>query len=55
MAIVIHPYIMGVPHRLKWFRKIFERLSARKDIVFWTGEQIHDWYKSEETRLGLHK
>jgi len=55
MAIVIHPYIMGVPHRLKWFRKIFERLSARKDIVFWTGEQIHDWYKSEETRLRLHK
>ena len=28
MAIVIHPYIMGVPHRLKWFRKIFEQLSA---------------------------
>ena len=55
MAIVIHPYIMGVPHRLKWFRKIFERLSARKDIVFWTGEQIHDWYKSEEARLDLNK
>jgi len=53
MAIVIHPYIMGVPHRLKWFRKIFEQLSAKKDVVFWTGEQIHDWYKSEEERLGL--
>ena len=53
MAIVIHPYIMGVPHRLKWFRKIFEQLSAKKDVVFWTGEQINDWYKSEEERLGL--
>ena len=24
MAIVLHPYIMGAPHRLKYFRKIFE-------------------------------
>jgi len=53
MAIVIHPYIMGVPHRMKWFRKIFETLSAKKDVLFWTGEQIHDWYLSEEARLGL--
>ena len=23
MALVVHPYIMGAPHRLKYFRKIF--------------------------------
>lgn len=50
MALVVHPYIMGAPHRLKWFRKIFERLSARKDVVFWTGSQILDWYRSEQSR-----
>lgn len=50
MALVVHPYIMGVPHRLKWFRKIFERLSARKDVLFWTGEQILDWHRSEKAR-----
>jgi hypothetical protein len=51
MALVVHPYIMGAPHRLKWFRQIFERLSARKDVLFWTGEQILDWYRSEQARL----
>jgi allantoinase len=51
MALVVHPYIMGAPHRLKWFRKVFERLSARKDVLFWTGEQILDWHRSEQERL----
>jgi allantoinase len=50
MALVVHPYIMGAPHRLKWFRKVFERLSARKDVLFWTGEQILDWHRSEQAR-----
>jgi allantoinase len=52
MALVVHPYIMGVPHRLKWFRKIFERMSARKDVLFWTGEQILDWHRDEQARIG---
>ena len=51
MALVVHPYIMGVPHRLKWFRKVFERISARKDVLFWTGEQILDWHR-EQVRAG---
>ena len=52
MALVVHPYIMGAPHRLKWFRKVFERISARKEVLFWTGEQILDWYRSEQGRNG---
>lgn len=51
MALVVHPYIMGAPHRLKWFRKVFERLSARKDVLFWTGEQILDWHRAEQARI----
>jgi allantoinase len=51
MALVVHPYIMGAPHRLKWFRKIFERMSARKDVLFWTGGQIVDWYRDEQARV----
>jgi allantoinase len=47
MALVVHPYIMGAPHRLKWFRKVFERISARKDVLFWTGEQILDWHREQ--------
>jgi peptidoglycan/xylan/chitin deacetylase (PgdA/CDA1 family) len=44
MAISLHPYIMGAPHRAKYFRKIFETIRKRPDVLFWTGEQILDWY-----------
>ena len=44
MALVVHPYIMGAPHRLKYFRKIFENIRKKTDVAFMTGEQIFDWY-----------
>jgi hypothetical protein len=44
MALVVHPYIMGVPHRLQYFRDAIAHMRERSDIVFWTGEQILDWY-----------
>ena len=44
MAIAVHPYISGVPHRIKYFAKVLETLRKRKDVVFWTGEGILDWY-----------
>ena len=44
MAISVHPYIMGAPHRAKYFRKIFEKIRKKKDVLFWTGGQIADWY-----------
>jgi peptidoglycan/xylan/chitin deacetylase (PgdA/CDA1 family) len=47
MALVVHPYIMGVPHRLKYYRRALEEIRAHKDVVFWTGEQILDWYLGE--------
>jgi peptidoglycan/xylan/chitin deacetylase (PgdA/CDA1 family) len=46
MAIVIHPYIMGAPHRLKYFRQVFEAIRSRPGVLFWTGEQILDWFLS---------
>lgn len=46
MALVVHPYIMGAPHRLKHFRKIFETIQQKSDVAFMTGEQILDWYLS---------
>ena len=46
MALVVHPYIMCAPHRLKYFRKIFENIRRKPDVKFCTGEQILDWYLS---------
>ncbi len=44
MALVVHPYIMGAPHRLKYYRKALERIRSHSDVAFWTGEQILEWY-----------
>ena len=48
MALVVHPYIMGAPHRLKSFRNVIARIRRQRDVVFWTGEQILDWYRSQQ-------
>jgi allantoinase len=44
MALSMHPYIMGVPHRLKYLRRVFEVIRKKTDVLFWTGAQIADWY-----------
>jgi len=49
MALVVHPYIMGVPHRLQYFRDSIAHMRERSDVAFWTGEHILDWY-AEATR-----
>ena len=46
MAVVIHPYIMGAPHRLKYFRKVIEHVRSCPDALLWTGEEILDWYRA---------
>jgi allantoinase len=33
-----------VPHRIKYFQRVFEKLKKQKGVVFWTGEQIMNWY-----------
>ena len=44
MALVVHPYIMGAPHRLKYLRNALARIREQRDVLFWTGEEILDWY-----------
>ncbi|MGC1355824.1 MAG: polysaccharide deacetylase family protein [Xanthobacteraceae bacterium] len=44
MALVVHPYIMGAPHRLKYLRRVFETIHGRSGVKFWTGAEIADWF-----------
>jgi allantoinase len=44
MALSMHPYIMGAPHRVKYLRRIFEVIRKKSDVLFWTGAQIANWF-----------
>jgi peptidoglycan/xylan/chitin deacetylase (PgdA/CDA1 family) len=44
MAISVHPYITGAPHRIAYLEKLYEYILAREGVVMWTGEEILDWY-----------
>ncbi len=46
MALVVHPYIMGAPHRARYFRDLLEKIAAYDDVAFSTGEEIFDWYSA---------
>jgi allantoinase len=46
MALVVHPYIMGAPHRLRYFREALDHIAAKPGVLFRTGEEILDWYRA---------
>ena len=50
MAIAVHPYISGVPHRIKYFESVLRRLRKQKGVLFWNGAQILDWYLKARKR-----
>ncbi|HUN98937.1 MAG TPA: polysaccharide deacetylase family protein [Bradyrhizobium sp.] len=46
MALVVHPYIMGAPHRLRYFREALDHIAGKPGVLFRTGEEILDWYRA---------
>jgi allantoinase len=47
MAISVHPYLTGVPHRVKYLEMLYDHIRAHEGVLMWRGDQILDWYKSE--------
>ena len=47
MAISIHPYLTGVPHRIKYLNKLLDYIISKDKVTFMTGEEIHNWYCDE--------
>lgn len=48
LVISVHPYATGVPHRIGWFRKMFEELARTPGVVYMTGSEIADWYLGQQ-------
>ena len=53
MAIAIHPYISGQPHRIKYLEAVYDYINRHTGVVHWNGVEILDWYNGERKRLGL--
>jgi allantoinase len=45
MAIAIHPYISGQPHRIKYLEAIYDHINRHAGILHWNGVEILDWYR----------
>jgi hypothetical protein len=50
MAIAVHPYLSGVPHRIGFVERTFSEILARPGVACWNGEQILDWYLAARGR-----
>lgn len=44
MAISIHPYLTGVPHRIGYLEQLYDHILGHEGVVMCTGEEILDWY-----------
>ncbi|MDB5840024.1 MAG: polysaccharide deacetylase [Herminiimonas sp.] len=47
LAFGVHPYISGAAHRIKYFDEMLRYMKSQEGVVFWNGEQIHDWYAKQ--------
>jgi peptidoglycan/xylan/chitin deacetylase (PgdA/CDA1 family) len=48
LTIALHPHLIGVPHRIKFLRKMLDQLRKRHDTIFMTGREIADWFETVE-------
>lgn len=55
MAISIHPYLTGVPHRIKYLEALYDYILGHEGVVHWTGGEIVDWYRAQNSRAGSGK
>jgi peptidoglycan/xylan/chitin deacetylase (PgdA/CDA1 family) len=44
MSICTHPFLVGQPHRSKYFAKALAHVSSRQEVWLATGSEIVDWY-----------
>ena len=45
MAIAVHPYLTGTPHRIHYLEELYTHILEKPGVVHWTGGQIADWYR----------
>jgi peptidoglycan/xylan/chitin deacetylase (PgdA/CDA1 family) len=51
VALAIHPYISGQPHRIKYLEQIYDHIARFKGVLHWNGPQILEWYSKANTTV----
>ena len=51
MAISIHPYVTGVPHRIRYLEELLDYIGSHEGIAWMTASEIGDWYTDEMSKL----
>ena len=52
MAISIHPYITGVPHRIRYLEELLDYVGGHDGVAWMTASQIGDWYRGQTDAPG---
>ena len=46
MAISVHPYITGVPHRIRYLEELLDHIKGTEGVAWMTASEIGDWYRA---------
>jgi peptidoglycan/xylan/chitin deacetylase (PgdA/CDA1 family) len=46
MAIAIHPYISGVPHRIRYLEEVYADIASRPGVVHMNGAELLAWHEA---------
>jgi peptidoglycan/xylan/chitin deacetylase (PgdA/CDA1 family) len=46
MALSIHPYITGVPHRIRYLEEVLDYVISHDGVALMTASEIGDWYRN---------
>ena len=55
MALAIHPYISGQPHRIKYLEAIYDYVGRFDGVLHWNGAEILDWYLAATGQAGRRR
>jgi len=47
MAISVHPYITGVPHRIRYLEALLDYVGEHEGVCWMTCNDIGDWYRAQ--------
>ncbi len=44
MAIAIHPYISGQPHRIRYLEEVYDHINRHDGVLHWNGIEMLNWW-----------